>query len=233
MRRGIAPRLDDDLPGDVTSVRNHTALNLVLEDPECLAAVTTEAVAVLKKDGVLLVPTDTVYGLVCRPSSKLAVQLIFVMKRRPFSARLPIIVNNLEQAMVELPLVWNPVAIALAHAFWPGPMTIACAVRPNTLGWLHDREEAAVRAPAHALIQSLTRTLGPLLMTSANQHGEETPHTMKEALAGLSETPHLSVDGGRLSGAPSTLVNANLSAPAIEREGAIPAREVNRVMDRD
>jgi L-threonylcarbamoyladenylate synthase len=189
----------------------------------------SDTVDALRSGGVVLLPTDTVYGLLCLPTAGEAVEQVFTMKRRPTNWRLPIIVADLEQAMQSLPLDWTPEAIALAHAFWPGPLTIACKVRPSAKEWLAGRDEAAVRAPTHDFVQSLARILGPLLMTSANQHGQDTPHTMEAALAGLVEPPALAIDGGTLTGAPSTLVNTNLPVPAIEREGAVSAIKIASV----
>lgn len=186
--------------------------------------------SVLCDGAVVLTPTDTVYGLVCLPQSAYAVNTIFHMKQRPSNWRLPIIVADQEQAERELPFVWNDAASALARAFWPGALTIACGICKNDIGWLAGRDEAAVRVPNYPFIQALARKLGPLLMTSANRHGTKTPHTVEGALMSLAIQPALAIDGGLLSGAPSTLVNVNLPVPAIERVGSIPTAEIERVL---
>ncbi len=188
------------------------------------------AAAVLRGGDVVLAPTDTVYGLLCLPESRNAVDRIFAMKQRPSDRRLPVIVADLEQAEKELPLILSPAARSLARAFWPGAVTIACGVRQDAGGWLAGRDEAAVRAPNHHIIQALARLLGPLLMTSANRHGDSTPHTMEGAIGVLAAPPALALDGGTLSGAPSTLVNVNLTVPDVERAGVIPTTEIERVL---
>ena len=188
------------------------------------------AKSVLLGGGVVLTPTDTIYGLVCLPSSSQAIETIYEMKQRPLDRRLPVIVADLVQAEEELPLVWCAAALSLAIAFWPGAVTIACGVRNNAEGWLHGRDEAAIRAPDHLFIQTLARQLGPLLMTSANRHGQDTPHTMAGALDSLAIPPQLALDGGLLSGAPSTIVNVNLPTPVVERAGTIPTSEIERVL---
>lgn len=185
--------------------------------------------SVLYRGGVVLTPTDTVYGLICSPHSESAVHTIFDMKQRPTNWRLPIIVADQEQAEKELPLIWNNAAQLLAHAFWPGALTLACGVRENDLEWLQDRNEAAIRVPNCFFIQELARNLGPLLMTSANRHGLATPHTLEGALNSLAIRPALAIDGGELCGAPSTLVNVNLAKPKIERVGAIHRSEIERI----
>ena len=188
------------------------------------------AADILNKDGTILTPTDTVYGLVCLPSSLKAIEAIYEMKQRPLTARLPIIVADKQQAKQELPLIWNEAADALAEHYWPGALTLAFGIRTNDLDWLEGREEAGVRAPDHLFIQMLARKVGPFLMTSANRHGVDTPHTAEGALLSLTKAPSLVIDGGTLSGAPSTLVNVNLPQPVIERHGSIPDALINQVL---
>ncbi len=184
----------------------------------------------LYADGVILTPTDTVYGLVCLPSSGVAIKKIFEMKERPVNRHLPVIAASWQQVRDELPVVWNRPAGLLAERFWPGALTLACGIRENQVKWLEGRVEAGIRVPDHAYIRKLAKKIGPLLMTSANRHGEDTPHTVFGALGSLASAPALAIDGGLLSGAPSTLVNVNLPEPVIEREGSIPRAEIERVL---
>ena len=184
----------------------------------------------LYDDGVILTPTDTVYGLICLPTSDIAIKKIFEMKGRPVNRHLPIIVADWQQAEAELPIVWNQPARELAEKFWPGALTLACGIIENDVKWLEGRVEVGIRVPDHIYIQKLARKMGPLLMTSANRHGEDTPHTIEGALGSLVIAPSLAIDGGLLSGAPSTLVNVNLPEPKVERVGTIPESEIERVI---
>ncbi len=184
----------------------------------------------LKADGVLLTPTDTVYGLVCLPASEAGIRKIFEMKGRPLNRHLPIISSDWQQARDLLPIIWNEPAEKLAEEFWPGALTLACGIRENSIAWLSGRVEAGIRVPDHVYIRKLAAKLGPLLMTSANKHGEDTPHTLEGALGSLLFPPSLAVDGGLLSGAPSTLVNVNLPTPVIERAGAIAKSDIEKVL---
>lgn len=190
-----------------------------------------DSAQVLYENGVILTPTDTVYGLVCLPTSETAIKKIFEMKGRPENRHLPIIVADWQQAESELPIVWKESARKLAEKFWPGALTIACGIIENDVKWLEGRVEVGIRVPDHSYIQKLARKMGPLLMTSANRHGENTPHTMEGALGNLVMAPSLAIDGGLLSGAPSTLVNVNLPEPKVERVGSIPESEIERVID--
>lgn len=184
----------------------------------------------LRDNGVILTPTDTVYGLVCIPTSDIAIKKIFEMKGRPVNRHLPIIVADWQQAESELPIVWNQSARKLADKFWPGALTLACGIKENDMKWLEGRVEVGIRVPDHIYIQKLARKMGPLLMTSANKHGEDTPHTIEGALKNLAIAPSLAIDGGLLSGAPSTLVNVNLPKPKVERVGFISESEIERVV---
>lgn len=185
----------------------------------------------LYDNGVILTPTDTVYGLVCLPTSDIAIKKIFEMKERPINRHIPIIVADWQQAESELPIVWNQPSRKLADAFWPGALTLACGIIENNVKWLEGRVEVGIRVPDHVYIQKLARKMGPLLMTSANRHGEDTPHTLEGALGSLAFAPSLALDGGLLNGAPSTLVNVNLPRPKVERVGSIPESEIERVVN--
>lgn len=184
----------------------------------------------LYDNGVILTPTDTVYGLICLPTSDIAIKKIFEMKGRPVNRHLPVIVADWQQAESELPIAWNQSARKLAEKFWPGALTLACGLIENDVKWLEGRVEVGIRVPDHTYVQKLARKMGPLLMTSANRHGEDTPHTIEGALGSLVIAPSLAIDGGVLSGAPSTLVNVNLPEPKVERVGTIPESEIERVI---
>jgi L-threonylcarbamoyladenylate synthase len=182
--------------------------------------------------GVALIPTDTVYGIACLPSFDSAVDSIYELKLRPRDRRVPIIVAGAEDA-ARLGLAWTDPADRLARSFWPGALTIAVGVEEPAVDWLAGRVEVGVRAPADELSQALAAAHGPFLMTSANRHGQGTPTTLEEALASLHGTPAIAVDGGSLDVVSSTVVNVNLPAPAIEREGAIPASAVMEALAGD
>ncbi len=203
---------------------------IILEDVTDLDKLVDHSAELLRDNGVILTPTDTVYGLICLPTSDIAIKKIFEMKRRPANRHLPIIVADWQQAESKLPIVWNQAAKKLADKFWPGPLTLACGIIENNVKWLEGRVEIGIRVPDHIYIQKLARKMGPLLMTSANKHGEDIPHTLEGALESLAIAPSLAIDGGLLSGAPSTLVNVNLPESKIERVGCIPESEIERVL---
>jgi L-threonylcarbamoyladenylate synthase len=187
--------------------------------------------ACLRDGGVVLLPTDTVYGLAVCPERPEAVDRLFALKRRPASRNLPIMVASLDDLEV-LGLRRTPVMDRLAASpHVPGPLTLAVGFsggpRP---AWLSDREEVAFRIPDNAFLLELLRVHGPLLVTSANGHGLTTPEVVDEILAQLAGAPDLVIDGGRLSGAPSTLVNCRVDPPKVERVGVIPEETIQDLL---
>ncbi len=186
------------------------------------AAGARAAAEVLAAGGVVVVPTDTVYGLAARPEDAGAVQAVYRAKGRPEARPLPVLAANEEQVRA-LGVAFTPTAAALARRWWPGPLTLAfgfddTVARP---GWLERRDEVAVRVPDHDFLRSLLERTGVLAVTSANSHGAPTPRTAAAASSGLAEPVGLVVDGGTLEDVPSTLVNVRGAEPVVEREGAI------------
>ncbi len=185
------------------------------------------AAEVLGAGGVVVVPTDTVYGLATRPADANAVQAVFRAKGRPEGMQLPVLAATLEQVR-DLGVAFTPAAQALARWWWPGPLTMAFGfeARSERPAWLAGRVEVAVRIPDHDFVRTLLARTGVLVVTSANPHGAPTPCTAHDVAASLGPTVDLVVDGGRLHDVPSTLVNVRGSEPVVEREGAISRAEV-------
>lgn len=157
-------------------------------------------------DGVLLVPTETVYGLVCDASHEAARAKIYEMKHRPASKLLTLFFHSVEAAAAALPDMPDT-AKRFAAAFCPGAITL---VVPDGTGF------TGFRIPDHAVLLSLLKSYGkPLASTSANLSGQPPAHTVDEALASLAVPPDAVLDGGPIppeSGA-STVVK-------VERDGS-------------
>jgi L-threonylcarbamoyladenylate synthase len=201
---------------------------LHMDDDGVLEAATLS----LRAGNVIVVPTDTVYGVAVLPTLSSAVDAIYAAKDRPRSHHLPVMAGSLEQ-VAALGVHLDHKATSLAGRWWPGPLTLVMGFsehepRPD---WLQDREEVAVRIPDHSFLLSLLQETGPLLVTSANQHGSATPPTADQAAEELGGWVNLMVDGGTLQTVPSTLVNVRSAAAVVEREGAIPKQEVDGVLD--
>ncbi len=208
-------------------------------DADADADAVDEAAAALLGGRVVVVPTDTVYGLAALPASDAAVRSVYAIKQRPGELHLPVLAASLGDVR-ELGVKVTGAAEALAARWWPGPLTMAFgfesgATRPD---WLATRTEVAVRVPDHELLHRILARTGPLFVTSANPHGAPTPVTASAVVTALSGSPEaadavaLVVDGGNLTEVPSTLVNVAGAGncPVVEREGAIPASALEAVL---
>lgn len=185
------------------------------------------AVHELRGGRLIVVPTDTVYGLAADAFNPFATAMIFQVKRRPRTLPLPVLVGQPRQAWALAARV-PPPALALAAAFWPGALTL---VVPEADGMAWDLGETgggvAVRVPAHDDLMALLRRSGPLAVTSANPYGEPTPPSAEEAAGRLGPAISLALDGGpAASEVPSTIVDCRGPSPAVLREGAIPAAAI-------
>jgi L-threonylcarbamoyladenylate synthase len=200
---------------------------LHLDDREA----STRTVAVLQAGDVVVVPTDTVYGLAALAGDEDAKQRIFEAKGRPAQLHLPVMAASIDQVGL-LGVDFTPAAHALAARWWPGPLTLVFGFAPDRERprWLAGRDEVAVRIPNHAFMLSVLRQTGPLLVTSANAHGQTTAPLADEAAQDLAPQVSLVVDGGTLETTPSTLVNLHADPPVVERVGAISAADIAETM---
>jgi len=184
-------------------------------------------VACLQTGGVVLLPTDTVYGLAVSPNFDKSIDRLFALKRRPRNVNLPIMVSS--EAELE-PLGFEITESArrlLRSPLIPGSLTLAMGFCSDSRpAWLEGREEAAVRIPNDERLLAVLRQTGPLLVTSANAHSVETPDNVQEILAQLDGAPDLWIDGGTLRTTASTLVNCRVDPPVIERLGVVPESAV-------
>jgi L-threonylcarbamoyladenylate synthase len=186
------------------------------------------ACAALARGGLVVVPTDTVYGLAARPTDSEAVRAVYRAKGRPEGMHLPVLACDVDQVRA-LGVAYGPAARELAGRWWPGPLTMAFSFeeRSRRPEWLAGRDEVAVRIPDHVFLRSLLAQTGVLVVTSANPHGLPTPRTAKDvAASGLESFVDVIIDGGRLTEEPSTLVNVSGSTTVVEREGVIAADEI-------
>ncbi|HEY1830175.1 MAG TPA: L-threonylcarbamoyladenylate synthase [Acidimicrobiales bacterium] len=196
---------------------------LHLDDREA----STRTVAVLQAGDVVVVPTDTVYGLAALAGDEGARQRIYEAKGRPAQLHLPVMAASLDQVGL-LGVDFTPAAHALAARWWPGPLTLIFGFAPDQdrPAWLTGRDEVAVRIPNHSFMLSVLRQTGPLLVTSANTHGQDTAPLADEAAQDLAPQVSLVVDGGTLETTPSTLVSLRGAEPVVERVGTISAAEI-------
>jgi L-threonylcarbamoyladenylate synthase len=191
-----------------------------------------DAARCLLNGGVVLVPTDTVYGLAVHPEQDEAISRLFAMKGRPRSVNLPVMIASRDE-IAGLGGVVSPAAERLMDSkFFPGPLTLAVEVSPaRAARWLRGREEVAVRMPDDEQLLAILKVTGPLLVTSANLHAEEIRESVPDIVASLDGEPDLVLDGGVRATIPSTIVNCRLVPPVVERVGAILKEEIEAILE--
>ncbi|MER3456647.1 MAG: threonylcarbamoyl-AMP synthase [candidate division GAL15 bacterium] len=187
------------------------------------------AVEALRAGEVLVYPTDTVYGLGCDATRPAAVRRVFEIKGRPPDQPVPVLLADPRQAeeLAEVP----DGARRLMRRFWPGPLTIVLRSR-GVVAELVTAGTGTVglRVPDHPVPRALVRACGfPLVGTSANSTGRSAPVTVAQVLSDLDGRVGLILDGGRLAGRPSTVVDCTGDRPRVLRPGPIPAEAIERV----
>jgi L-threonylcarbamoyladenylate synthase len=196
---------------------------------------TLERAASALRDGrIVALPTDTVYGLAADPCATGATRALFELKGRPEALELPVLVASLEAADELADGGMRGPARRVAHRFWPGAVTIVVR-RRRDLDWDlgGDSSTIGLRCPAHPVPSWLCDKVGPLATTSANLHGSQVLGTAQELVVSFGEAVALVVDGGALSGRPSTVVDLTSTTARLIREGAVPFAEIAAVAEKD
>lgn len=181
---------------------------------------------------LVVVPTDTVYGIAGRADRPDALDGIFAAKGRPLSLALPVLVASTAGPAG----AWSigertPQAAALADSFWPGPLTLVVERRPGFRAALGgDGTTVGLRVPGLAPLRTLLEMTGPLATTSANRSGEPTPTTVEAVAAIFGDQVALYLEGGPSQAASSTVVSVTGGRVAILREGPLPAAAIGQAL---
>jgi len=191
------------------------------------------AVEVLRRGGLVALPTDTVYGIAVRLDLPGGIARLFAAKRRPPDKAVMLLLADVAQA-AEIGRM-TPAATALGKAFWPGGLTVVVPQREDVALPADLTGSAAtigLRVPDHPAPRALAAGVGPLPTTSANVSGVPEARTATEILDQLGEAVELVLDGGEAHGGPaSTVVDCSTDAPRILRVGAIALERVAAVLD--
>jgi L-threonylcarbamoyladenylate synthase len=184
------------------------------------------AAQIVRRGGLVVYPTETVYGLGCDPFNNEAVKRILDVKgerKKP----LPILAASVGDA--DKIAFISPNGKRLAAKFWPGPLTLVFPKKPDfpdvvTFGW----DSVGLRIPDNDVALHLIRLSGGLLIgSSANRTGEEPPRAVQEISGELKEMVDVVLDGGAAAqGMPSTVADLTSEEPRILREGPISLKEI-------
>lgn len=191
------------------------------------------AVATVRDGGLVIFPTETVYGVGCDPMTEAAVRRIFALKDRPPTQALSLHLGadpDIERWAVDVP----DGARRLAEQFWPGPLTLVLHSRADVPDVVRGgRPTVGLRVPDHPVaLELIERCGGALAGTSANRHGGPSPCTADEAVEALRGQVDAVVDAGPTDlGRDSTVLDLTVSPPAVLRAGALAAEDIEDVLD--
>lgn len=188
--------------------------------------------SIVKRGGVVVFPTDTIYGIGCDPYNDAAVKRIFRIKGRDEKKPLPVLAYSAQDA--EKLIALGRTGMALAKKYWPGALTIVAPITDNRISPIvtAGSMNLAARVPANRCVLLLLKHCKYLVGTSANLSGQKSLKSVKEVLgSGLAGFDAL-LDGGAVEkGVESTVVDVAGATPKVVREGAIKAEEIYRSLE--
>jgi L-threonylcarbamoyladenylate synthase len=190
-----------------------------LADPELITLIKNGAIGVL--------PTDTVYGVVARAADKTAVARLYQLKSRDHKPG-TVVAASVEQ-LLELGVPQSH--MQKVQHLWPNPISVETPLGDNLAYSHQDTGRQAFRVVAEPNLRALLEQTGPLVTSSANQPGEPTSVTVQEAKDYFGDQVDFYVDGGDLSGRPSsTLVKVSDEGIEVIRQGIVTINEKGEIV---
>jgi len=192
-----------------------------------------ELANILKQDGIISVPTDTVFGICCRINSKNAYNKLMTIKNRPSDMSFPVMVLN-EKQIADIAIL-NDNIKKLIYAFMPGPITLVLNKKSTALtyinnGGLRETDEIAIRmAPTKALENLIYKAESPIFMTSANKSGQPTCTSVEEIEKSFPNLDGI-MEGNTTFGMASTIVDCTKEEIKIQRKGPISEEQIIKVL---
>jgi L-threonylcarbamoyladenylate synthase len=183
------------------------------------------AVEAIRAGELVVIPTDTVYGLVCTPYREEAVRALSELKRRDPDQPIAVVAANVDLLLEYVPELRGKAGV-LARRLLPGPYTLVLPNPARRFPWLTGSrpDTIGIRVPELAAPgRDVLERAGAVAATSANWHGEPDPARLENVPREILAAVAASVDGGELPGTPSTVLDLTGEEPRVLREGAVPA----------
>ncbi|QYC39217.1 Threonylcarbamoyl-AMP synthase [Nonomuraea coxensis DSM 45129] len=200
-------------------------------NPEQKAEGLKEATEAVRRGELVVLPTDTVYGIGADAFTPAAVAALLDAKGRGRDMPPPVLVGTVRAATALVDDL-GPYGQDLIDAFWPGALTLVCKAN-RALSWdLGDTKgTVAVRMPLHPVTLDLLKETGPMAVSSANRSGAPAATTAEDAEAQLGESVAVYLDGGRTTdNTPSTILDLTTAVPRLLRRGAIPVEKLRGII---
>jgi tRNA threonylcarbamoyl adenosine modification protein (Sua5/YciO/YrdC/YwlC family) len=201
-----------------------------LSDPAQHAAGMVAASEAIRKGELIVLPTDTVYGVGADAFTPWAVSRLLAAKGRGRDMPPPVLVGTV-RAATALVDDFGPFGQDLIDEFWPGGLTLVARATP-TLAWDlgETKGTVALRMPLHAAALDLLKATGPMAVSSANTTGRPAATTVDEAMEQLGDSISVYLDGGQCGGGvASTIIDLTGSVPRLLRAGAIAMDRLREV----
>lgn len=202
---------------------------------EAASTAPIEAAAAIAQGDVVVVPTDTVYGLVCDARNDRAIRRIFAMKERPEEKAFPVFVKDI--AMARRYAYISDAKAKFLERVWPGAVTVVFHHKEKLPPVLTGgKDTLGMRIPDHSFLSDVLGRLDvPLAQTSANISDMPAARSCEEAEAyfrDAKERPDIVVDGGTLPGNSSTVIDFTGAAPLLLRAGPIAKQDLDALLSR-
>ncbi|GAA2244563.1 threonylcarbamoyl-AMP synthase [Streptomyces ruber] len=190
-----------------------------------------EAASAVRRGELVVLPTDTVYGIGADAFSAEAVGDLLAAKGRGRNMPSPVLIGS-PNTLHGLVTDFSEMAWELVDAFWPGALTLVAKHQPSLQWDLGDtRGTVAVRMPLHPVAIELLTEVGPMAVTSANLTGHPAPEDCDAAQGMLGDSVSVYLDGGPTPGiVPSSIVDVTGKVPVLLRAGALDAEELRKVV---
>lgn len=189
-----------------------------------------EIVDILKNNGIISVPTDTVYGVCARIDSKKAHDNLILVKNRPETKPFPVMCANEEQ--IKGIAIVNEKAEKIIKSFMPGPITIVLNKKETVPDYVtNGKKTIAIRMATSKTLEKIILSLGaPIFMSSANQSGEKTSESLEEIEKNCPKINGI-LEGKIKLGVGSTIIDCTSEKIKVLREGPIKLEEINNIIN--
>ncbi|MEV6326921.1 L-threonylcarbamoyladenylate synthase [Streptomyces sp. NPDC051909] len=190
-----------------------------------------EAASAVRRGELVVLPTDTVYGIGADAFGSEAVADLLAAKGRGRNMPTPVLIGS-PNTLHGLVTDFSEMAWELVDAFWPGALTLVAKHQPSLQWDLGDtRGTVAIRMPLHPVAIELLTEVGPMAVSSANLTGHPAPEDCDAAQGMLGDSVSVYLDGGPTPGnVPSSIVDVTGKVPVLLREGALTAEELRKVV---
>jgi L-threonylcarbamoyladenylate synthase len=204
------------------------ANNIVLDEKRNLDSIVQGAADCILRGGVILYPTDTIYGIGCDAFNHGSIERIFKIKERSPANPALMIVSNIEMLEVIVDYI-SPLALKIMEKFWPGPLTLLFKPKNKMSPLLISNDsKIGVRIPDNLFCLKLSHSCGvPIVSTSANLSGAIGSGKISDLKSAFGDSVDLIIDNGDSKNLqPSTVLDVTGQKPIIVREGSVSADEI-------